>query len=132
MQPSLAKQDTTSLPADYAFDNADEYAKGRYHELSVLYDAQTIRHLERTGIERGWRCLEVGGGGGSRTCFGARILLGVFALSSKDRINPFGSGFRNKEGGPMNTHTFVVDNGKVLKRKTHTPRRSASYCQLTP
>ena len=67
MQPSLDKQDTTSATANYAFDNVDEYASGRYRELSTLYDAQTIRHLEGTGIEKGWQCLEVGGGGGSIT-----------------------------------------------------------------
>lgn len=65
MQPSRNKQDTTSVAANYAFDNADGYAKGRYRELSALHDAQTIQHLKRTGIERGWSCLEVGGGGGS-------------------------------------------------------------------
>ena len=65
MQPSLNKQDTTPVSANYAFDNGDEYAKGRYRELSALYDTQTIRHLERTGIQKGWSCLEVGGGGGS-------------------------------------------------------------------
>jgi SAM-dependent methyltransferase len=65
MQLSHDKQGATSPRANYAFDNADECAKGRYRELSVLYDAQTIRHLERTGIQQGWSCLEVGGGGGS-------------------------------------------------------------------
>jgi SAM-dependent methyltransferase len=65
MQPSLHKQDKKSVTANYAFDNSDEHAKGRYRELSALYDAQTIRHLERTGIEERWHCLEVGGGGGS-------------------------------------------------------------------
>ena len=67
MQPLLNKQDTSSVTANYAFDNTDEYAKGRYRELSALYDAQTIRHLERTSIEKGWHCLEIGGGGGSIT-----------------------------------------------------------------
>lgn len=67
MQPSLNKQDRTSLTANYVFDNADEYAKRRYCQLSTLYDAQTIWHLGRRGIERGWSCLEVGGGGGSIT-----------------------------------------------------------------
>jgi ubiquinone/menaquinone biosynthesis C-methylase UbiE len=65
MQSPSDKQVTKSFTPDYVFDNADEYAEGRYCELSTLYDAQTIRHLERTGIETGWRCLEVGGGGGS-------------------------------------------------------------------
>lgn len=65
MQPLQDRQDITSVTGNYPFDNAAEYAEGRYRELSALYDAQTIRHLERTGIEEGWHCLEVGGGGGS-------------------------------------------------------------------
>lgn len=65
MQRSVDKQDTTSVTRNYAFDNVNDLAKGRYRELSALYDIQTIRHLERTGIEKGWHCLEVGGGGGS-------------------------------------------------------------------
>lgn len=62
---SRDKENTKSFTSDYVFDSADEYAKQRYRELSTLYDAQTIRHLERIGIESGWHCLEVGGGGGS-------------------------------------------------------------------
>ena len=65
MQTSLNEQDGPLLTSNYAFANADEHAKGRYRELSALYDDQTIRHLERRGIEKGWSCLEVGGGGGS-------------------------------------------------------------------
>ena len=65
MQTSRDKQNTKSFTAEYVFDNADEYASDRYRELSTLYDAQTIQHLERTGVESGWHCLEVGGGGGS-------------------------------------------------------------------
>jgi ubiquinone/menaquinone biosynthesis C-methylase UbiE len=64
MQPSLDKQDTASARR-HAFDHADEHAIASFRELSTLYDAQTIRHMERTGIARGWSCLEVGGGGGS-------------------------------------------------------------------
>jgi ubiquinone/menaquinone biosynthesis C-methylase UbiE len=33
--------------------------------LSAVYDATTKRHLQRTGITRGWHCLEVGAGGPS-------------------------------------------------------------------
>jgi ubiquinone/menaquinone biosynthesis C-methylase UbiE len=64
MQSPLDKQDT-SVASKHAFDNVNVLAEARYRELSALYDAQTIRHLERTGIVRGWHCLEVGGGGGS-------------------------------------------------------------------
>jgi len=65
MQASLGKQKATLVTGNYVFDNAEEYARTRYHDLSALYDSQTIRHLERRGIEQGWSCLEVGGGGGS-------------------------------------------------------------------
>ena len=33
--------------------------------LSAVFDPGTIRHLEACGVERGWHCLEVGGGNGS-------------------------------------------------------------------
>ena len=47
------------------FGSADERARTRYREFSALYDAQTVRHLTQRGIDKGWTCLEVGGGGGS-------------------------------------------------------------------
>ena len=65
MQTSLGKQDATLITGNYVFDNTEEYAKVRYHDLSALYDARTILHLEQLGIERGWSCLEVRGGSGS-------------------------------------------------------------------
>src|SRR5688500_13501668 len=37
----------------------------RLRTLEALLDAGTIQHLERRGVRRGWRCLEVGAGGGS-------------------------------------------------------------------
>lgn len=49
----------------YLLDNAAPQAPDRFHALAELYDAGTIRHLERCGIADGWRCLEVGAGGGS-------------------------------------------------------------------
>jgi ubiquinone/menaquinone biosynthesis C-methylase UbiE len=49
----------------YIFDNAAPQAGQRFSSLETLYDPWTIRHLEATGIGPGWRCWEVGGGGGS-------------------------------------------------------------------
>jgi SAM-dependent methyltransferase len=46
-------------------DNAGKEASTRFHALSSAFDPGTIRHLEDAGVSRGWRCLEVGGGGGS-------------------------------------------------------------------
>src|SRR6516225_9627496 len=55
---------TTGAP-EYVFANAGSRAEAQYRELSRLYDENTIRHIEQRGIDRGWSCLEVGGGGGS-------------------------------------------------------------------
>lgn len=55
----------TLPPPDYVFDNNGRHAEARYRALSELYDARTIQHIKTLGIEEGWSCLEVGGGGGS-------------------------------------------------------------------
>lgn len=50
----------------YVFDNAAEQPTAqRFTNLELLYDPRTIRFLEATGVGPGWRCLEVGAGGGS-------------------------------------------------------------------
>ena len=67
MHTVFDKQVPISPSAGYVFGNADERAKIRYRELSALYDMQTIRHLKQRGVDKGWSCLEVGGGGGSIT-----------------------------------------------------------------
>ena len=65
MQSAPGNEYRPEQRGEYIFDNRDELAQTRYCELSALYDARTIRHLERAGIEEGWHCLEVGAGGGS-------------------------------------------------------------------
>lgn len=49
----------------YVFDNEWEKERERLAGLEAVYDPGTIRHLEAIGVAEGWRCLEVGGGGGS-------------------------------------------------------------------
>ncbi|MFJ5303830.1 class I SAM-dependent methyltransferase [Streptomyces sp. NPDC088350] len=49
----------------YAFDNAATQTAGRFSVLESRYDIASRNALERTGIGPGWRCLEIGGGGGS-------------------------------------------------------------------
>ena len=51
----------------YAFDNVWIHARQRLDGLEQLLDPGTIRHLEALGVAEGWRCLEVGAGGGSVT-----------------------------------------------------------------
>ena len=49
----------------YAFDNALPAQRDRLRTLEAVFDEQTIRHLEARGVQPGWRCLEIGAGGGS-------------------------------------------------------------------
>jgi SAM-dependent methyltransferase len=49
----------------YALDNASPETLDRFPALSDAFDLGTQRHLTALGVSAGWRCLEVGGGGGS-------------------------------------------------------------------
>ena len=49
----------------YVFDNAWQMERERLAGLEATFDPGTIRHLEAIGVAEGWRCLEIGGGGGS-------------------------------------------------------------------
>ena len=49
----------------YAFKNALDAQRERLRTLETLFDPGTIRCLEARGVGPGWRCAEVGAGGGS-------------------------------------------------------------------
>ncbi len=53
---------------------AEGNALARFNALSQLFDLGTRRFLSARGLRRGWRCLEVGAGGGSIACWlGKRV-----------------------------------------------------------
>jgi len=58
-QPGAVGTDT------YLLDNAWQRARERLDMLGAFLDPGTIRHLDRLGVDEGWQCWEVGGGGGS-------------------------------------------------------------------
>lgn len=63
-----------STDSAYILDNAGKGATERFAALSDAFDLGTMRHLKDRGIAQGWRCLEVGGGGGSiATWLAARV-----------------------------------------------------------
>lgn len=49
----------------YIYDTTLEDEHTRLHALESVLDPGSIRVLETIGVEKTWRCLEVGGGGGS-------------------------------------------------------------------
>jgi 2-polyprenyl-3-methyl-5-hydroxy-6-metoxy-1,4-benzoquinol methylase len=53
------------MRSTYVLDNAAQQATSRFRALADIFDPGTIRHLGACGIQQGWRCLEVGAGGGS-------------------------------------------------------------------
>jgi SAM-dependent methyltransferase len=55
----------TETEGPYALDNVRDVQRERLRTLGTLFDPGTIRHLEAIGVGPGWRCLEVGAGGGS-------------------------------------------------------------------
>jgi len=53
------------MPNDYLLDNAWRQQRARLAAMEAWFDPGTIRHLETLGVAEGWRCWEVGAGGGS-------------------------------------------------------------------
>jgi SAM-dependent methyltransferase len=49
----------------YLLDNQQAEAGTRFDALATIFDPSTFRHIDDLGIERGWRCWEVGAGGPS-------------------------------------------------------------------
>ncbi len=50
---------------EYLLDNAWQQQRQRLAGLEAWFDPGSVRHLEALGVGAGWRCLEVGAGGGS-------------------------------------------------------------------
>jgi ubiquinone/menaquinone biosynthesis C-methylase UbiE len=76
-----------NLQANYLLDNDAKQAQTRFDELSRIYDANTIRHIEQRGIAEGWSCLEVGAGGGSITAWLSKRVGDTGRVLATD-INP--------------------------------------------
>jgi SAM-dependent methyltransferase len=49
----------------YLLDNVAPQAGGRFAGLEACYDQSTFRYLSALGLGEGWRCWEIGAGGGS-------------------------------------------------------------------
>jgi SAM-dependent methyltransferase len=47
----------------YLLDNQQAEAGTRFDALATAFDPSTFRHIDDLGIDRGWRCWEVGAGG---------------------------------------------------------------------
>jgi SAM-dependent methyltransferase len=55
----------TTADTSYTFENSGAQVATRFSALADIFDPGTIRHLTEIGVGGGWRCLEIGAGGGS-------------------------------------------------------------------
>ncbi|MEU6117043.1 methyltransferase domain-containing protein [Streptomyces sp. NPDC047117] len=61
---STLRQSLETVPG-YVFDNDSAHSREQHRCLAAAYDPVTLERLAATGVGDGWRCLEVGSGGGS-------------------------------------------------------------------
>jgi ubiquinone/menaquinone biosynthesis C-methylase UbiE len=92
----------------YLLDNAAPQSPKRFDALSTLFDRESIQYLEDRGVGPGWKCLEVGGGGGSIAAWlAARVgPTGHVLVTDLDPRFLNGSKFSNLE---VRLHNIVTD-----------------------
>jgi hypothetical protein len=86
----------------YAFGNAVPAQLERLRTLEALFDPGTFANLEALGPATGWRCLEIGAGGGSvarRLCARAGPTGSVLATDLDPRFLEGLSGLAAADGG---------------------------------
>jgi SAM-dependent methyltransferase len=103
-----AEQIQNGIKSEYSADNDWVHARERLALLEAGTDVGTIRHLEALGVTEAWRCLEVGGGGGSITEWLCRRVGSSGRVVATDINTRFldGLDFANLE---VRTHNIVAD-----------------------
>jgi len=51
--------------SQYQFDHEWQKERERIANMEAVFDPMTIQCLESIGVGEGWKCLEIGAGGGS-------------------------------------------------------------------
>ncbi len=97
-----------AIKSEYSHDNTWVLARERLALLEARADPGTIRHLEALGVGDGWRCLEIGGGGGSITAWLCRRVGPAGRVVATDINTRFleALDFRNLE---VRVHNIVAD-----------------------
>ncbi|WP_306213906.1 class I SAM-dependent methyltransferase [Actinoplanes sp. RD1] len=84
----------STAPGTYAFDNDDPQAADRHRHLAAMFDELTTSRLAALGDLSGWRCLELGAGGGSIAAWLAGRGAHVLATDLNVRHLHAGAGYR--------------------------------------
>jgi SAM-dependent methyltransferase len=84
VQSTTAAPDRAADASPYVFDNHSEHAFDQHRFLAAAYDPMTTERLAQTGVGPGWRCLEVGAGGGSVARWLARRVAPTGRVTATD------------------------------------------------
>src|SRR5688572_25358438 len=68
----------------YILPNEWQHAERRLRCLEATYDPASFRHLDALRVGPGWRCLEVGAGGGSVTARLCRLVGNTGRVTAVD------------------------------------------------
>jgi ubiquinone/menaquinone biosynthesis C-methylase UbiE len=119
----------------YVHDNDDPRSADQHRWLAQAYDPASTAHLADTGITAGWRCLEIGAGGGSiATWLAERVAPAgrVVATDIKPQQIPPAPGLtvlrHDVVRDPLPANTFDLVHARLVL--LHLPRREAVLADL--
>ncbi len=70
----MTTQSARNSNPEYVFDTAWQAERNRVTAIENIWDDNSRRNLLATGVSEGWRCLEVGAGGGSLAAWLATVV----------------------------------------------------------
>jgi SAM-dependent methyltransferase len=124
----------------YVFDNSVlDPTSQRFKILGLLYDSNSERYTRSLGIKEGWRCLEIGGGGGSF----ARFLSSVVGNVGKVVVTDLDTSFLESSLGSLRNvevlrhdvlkdllppESFDLVHSRLVLE--HIPERDAAFTKL--
>jgi SAM-dependent methyltransferase len=121
----------------YLLDNVSPDTGERFAGLEACFDQTTFRHLTALGIAPGWRCWELGAGGGSVACWmaeqvGDRGTVLATDLNTDwmapDMPSTIEIRQHDVDSDPIPTSTFELIHARLVL--AHLPRRDAIIPRL--
>jgi hypothetical protein len=120
----------------YVFDNDNAHASEHHRCLAASLDPITTARLAATGVTDGWRCLEVGAGGGSIASWLAERVAPTGQVLATD-VNPVhipaSRGFRvlrhDVVRDPLPEETFDLAHSRLVL--LHLPERHTALAAMT-
>jgi SAM-dependent methyltransferase len=104
----MTTQSVRNSNSEYVFDTAWQAERDRVTAIENIWDEHSRRSLLATGVSEGWRCLEVGAGGGSLAAWLATVVGPDGRVVATDTDTRFLEAL-NAPGVEARRHDIVVD-----------------------